>query len=179
MIRVDRLAIIEAGYPQPGVRRRFQAGLGEVAAVPSEDVLFASIYLALCLLLLGSGILVRLGHLRYQLSHYWTSNSTVFRNLPFGQIPAGIAASLLAVVLTTGVGGVPARLILAAAFAVFGVAIAWLVWPPPLVKPDWLRKLELHRTIPESSRVEVVSTLAFGAVFAVGSLAMLLSVMAD
>jgi hypothetical protein len=114
----------------------------------------AAIALFLGLALLGSGILFRLGGLRYQAARYWDLKVPgIIRNMPFVQGFGG------AVFVSIGLLVYPPAQSLTA-LAVLGMwtcgvaAIVFVGRPPQWLKPDWVVQEEQRRGVPSLSRLE-------------------------
>jgi len=108
---------------------------------------------------LGSGVLFRLGHLRYQASRYWHPDwPLVYRNGVFAQIPGGLISIFLGIGLMLGSANPLSVICLVGALAATLTAIGWVLAPPTYAKPDWIRsrERELGR-LSRPSRVEVWS----------------------
>jgi hypothetical protein len=98
--------------------------------------------------LLANGIAFRMGFLRYQASQYWRPDwPMVLRNGPFAQIPLALTALLIAGAITAR-GSSLNGIVILLAFGMFSVGLATIAFPPPALKPAWIRRGELEKGRP-------------------------------
>ena len=134
--------------------------------------------IALGLVLVVSGSLFRLGHLRYQAQGYFRASTPMLRrNAPFIQVPGGIGFLLGAAAIALPRPATTLTWLLGlSAFLLFVIGMAWLAAPPAWVKPAWIRAAE-HLDQHDSPPVgEQRAWIAFVAIVALLTLVGFLSV---
>jgi len=124
--------------------------------------------------LLVSGLLVRLGYLRFQLAAYWNSSSTLFRNLPLTQIPGGIALLLMGALVILNMSGRVAQALLSFAFIGVAMSVAFGTWPPSVSKPAWVVERERAVGARRASKAESLASALIVSVFLLVALIVLL-----